>query len=775
METETRQLKALPTRETGALVPRGEPAHPGALARWFADPGRRIAGMKDDPGLSRQLVGRSAGVLFVISGAVNLVAIAQPVSGDNLLGELLVGLAVTATGLILWVLPWGRWPLRASLWLAPMAFIFIGLSNWAGGRDPWSYAVFFLVAFAWIGICHRQGTSALLLPLFAAAYVLPLVFMHQDAGVALASVVYVGLACLLIGESVAWVSARWRNAQDDLKQREAEERLHALVQNASDVIAIVTPDAAIQYCSPSVESVLGFPAADLAGKPFTTLVHQDDAARVERFLSECSARAGATAVGEWRLVHRDRTSRHVETVGANLIDNPQVRGLVLTARDISERKALEQQLAHQALHDALTDLANQALFKERLVHALARCKRRKSSLAVLFIDLDNFKAVNDSRGHNVGDEVLIRVGERLGECVREGDTVARLGGDEFAVLLEDIRNQSDAADAGARIVAGLAASLRVRGIGTITGASIGIALRASAGDTADSLMRDADVAMYAAKRNGKGRFEFFDPSMHSAVIERLELESDLRRAIEAGELLMYYQPILDLHSGAVHSLEALVRWQHPTRGLLLPEAFLPLAEETGLIVPIGRFAMEQACRELRTWHELSLHEPISVSVNLSARQLQDPGVVDDLQGALSCAGVDPRFLILEITETTLVQDMMTASRRLEALRALGIRLALDDFGTGYSSLSYLQRFRVDVLKVDRSFTAAFREGDDGSTLTKAIIALGRALGLQTVAEGIEDAEEHGWMRSLGCEFGQGFHFARPMAGGEVTEFLARAG
>ena len=540
----------------------------------------------------------------MISGVVNLVSMAQPVAGEHVLGELLTGLAVTSTGLVLWLLPWNRWPLRASLGAVPVAFLFTALSNWAGGEDPWSYAVFFLVAFAWVGICHRRGTSAMMLPLFAAAYLVPLLVWHQDSSVALASTIYVGLACLLIGESVAWVSARWRSAQADLKQHEAEERLHALVQNASDVIAIVSPDAAIQYCSPSVERVLGFSAGELAGRPFTTLVHDDDMARVERFLSECSSRAGSTVVGEWRLVHRDRTSRHVETLGANLMDHPQVRGLVLTARDISERKALEQQLAHQALHDALTNLANQPLFKERLTHGLTRCKRRKSSLAVLFVDLDNFKTVNDSRGHNIGDEVLAQVAERLGDCVREADTVARLGGDEFAVLLEDVRGPADAADAGARIMASLAVPLVVRGVETITGASIGIALRGSAADTADSLMRNADVAMYAAKRNGKGRFEFFDPSMHSAVIERLELESDLRRAIEAGELLMYYQPILDLHSGAVHSLEALVRWQHPTRGLLLPEAFLPLAEETGLIVPIGRFAIGEACRQLHTWHGL---------------------------------------------------------------------------------------------------------------------------------------------------------------------------
>ena len=726
-------------------------------------------------GLSNRLVGRSAALLFAICGIVNLVAALQPVPGVDGVFEATIGVGAIVAGMIAWYLPWNRWPAHASLWLAPFAFCGIALSNASGGQDPWSYAAFFLVTFAWLGICHPRGTSLVMLPLFVAAYLLPLPYLGQATSVALVSTLYVGIACLLVGESVGWVSERWRSAQAALQEREAEERFRALVQNSSDLITVVRPDATIEYCSPSVEGILGYTGDELVGTSFGELVHRDDAAQVARFLADCDNGVATTAACHWRLRRRDRSYRQIETVGANLVDHPQVRGLVLTSRDVTERKALEEQLSHQAYHDALTGLGNLALLRDRLSHALARGKRRKASLGLLFIDLDNFKPVNDSRGHTAGDQVLATVAGRLEECVRGVDTVARLGGDEFAVLLEDLSGEPEAAEVASRIVAELAAPIALPDSQVVIGASIGIAVSDSGRVGAEELMRNADIAMYAAKRAGKGRYAHFDPSMHGAVLERLELEKELGRAVEAGELQMFYQPIVNLRTGAVDTVEALLRWPHPSRGLLLPEAFLPLAEETGLIVPIGHFTCADACRQLGIWHKAGGAASVAVSVNLSARQLADPSLIEMLEAALADAGVDPRYLILEITETTLIQDMAATSRRLEALRALGVRLALDDFGTGYSSLSYLQRFRVDMLKVDRSFVAAHREGSDGSTLAGAIISLGHALNLQTVAEGIEDVEELDWVRGLGCEFGQGYHLAEPMPGDTVARFLTERG
>jgi diguanylate cyclase (GGDEF)-like protein/PAS domain S-box-containing protein len=723
-------------------------------------------------GLSKQLVGRSAALLFVISGAVNLAAAFQTVEGANRLLVLCNGLAVTLLGLLAWRLPWERWSPRATLWLSPVAFAAVALSNTAGGDDPWSYAAFYMIIFAWVGICHAPRTSFWLMPLFVAAYVIPLGPLHMASTTSYLSTVYVGAACLLIGESVAWVSARWRRSEASLKDREAEERFSALVGHSSDLITVVSPDATVEYCSPSVERILGYAPGELAGTPFGAIVHRDDAAHVEQFIGDCLERPGKTLTREWRLRTRDRSYRQVETVAANLVDHPQVRGVVLTSRDVTERKALEEQLSHQAFHDALTGLGNLALLRDRVSHALRRATRRKVPIALLFVDLDNFKTVNDSHGHGAGDATLTTVAARLEECVRGVDTVARLGGDEFAVLFEDLGGEQEAAEVAARIVDALAQPICVEGAQVVVGASIGVAMCATAATSADELMRNADVAMYAAKRDGKGRFAFFDPSMHGAVLERLELEKDLARALDAGELVMHYQPIINLQTGRVDTVEALVRWQHPTRGLLLPVAFLALAEETGLIVPIGKFTFTQGCRDLRRWHDLSTDgAPPALSINLSARQLQDAHLVDDLRAALQDAGVDPRYLILEITETALIQDLMATGRKLEALRALGVRLALDDFGTGYSSLSHLQRFRVDMLKVDRSFVTAHRDDTDDSALAKAIIQLGQALNLQTVAEGIEGIEELDWVRDMGCEYGQGFHLGEPMPGHELADFL----
>jgi diguanylate cyclase (GGDEF)-like protein len=426
-------------------------------------------------------------------------------------------------------------------------------------------------------------------------------------------------------------------------------------------------------------------------------------------------------------------------------------------------------MVHQALHDSLTGLPNRALFLDRLEHALDRAEGGDPSVAVLFLDLDRFKTVNDSLGHAAGDELLIGVGARIAANVRPSDTAARLGGDEFAVLLEDSRDKSDAARLADRLATALREPFVLHGKEVFIGASIGIACGARHGQ---DLLRYADLAMYRAKATGHARYEFFEPEMGAAVVERLELEADLRRAVERDELVLHYQPIVHLTTGTVATVEALVRWQHPTRGLIPPLTFIPLAEETGSIVEIGRWVLREACRQAADWQRRYASDPpLGVSVNLSCRQLQQPGFVDEVATTLREARIHPQTLTLEITEGMLMENTEDTIGRLRALKELGVRLSIDDFGTGYSSLRYLRQFPLDSLKIPKPFIDDVADDAKESALTQAIIHLGRSLGLEVVAEGIEENRQLSELRKLGCELGQGFLLAKPRNAGGIDVLL----
>ncbi|MGZ4356924.1 MAG: putative bifunctional diguanylate cyclase/phosphodiesterase, partial [Gaiellaceae bacterium] len=488
------------------------------------------------------------------------------------------------------------------------------------------------------------------------------------------------------------------------------------------------------------------------------LISIDGSGDVEAHTIECS------------VSHRDGATLRFEVQHTDLLHDEHVRGIVLNSRDVSERKAFEEQLAHQAFHDPVTKLANRALFSDRVEHALMRTQRGVHEIAVMFIDLDDFKTVNDSLGHAAGDEVLQEVGRRLKIAVRPGDTVARFGGDEFAVLLDGVSGSSDAADAAGRILRALDLPIEIEGKNVFPRASVGICLVGEEVETpeASELLRNADVAMYMAKRDSKGSYRVFEPTMHERVVERLELRSDLQHALTMDQLELHYQPVVRLADRTILGVEALVRWNHPTRGTIPPIQFIPVAEETGLIIPMGRWILETACHEgARLQKAFSRAEPLTMSVNLSVRQLQSETLIADVRQALEVSGLPAASLVLEITESLMLTDTDFAMMQLHELKALGIRLAMDDFGTGYSSLSYLSRFPVDILKMDRSFVGA----EDNSTLTSAIIALGTSLSLEVVAEGIELAEQASSLEELGCELGQGFLFARPMDSDALTKFL----
>jgi diguanylate cyclase (GGDEF)-like protein/PAS domain S-box-containing protein len=543
--------------------------------------------------------------------------------------------------------------------------------------------------------------------------------------------------------------------------RSSEARFRSVIQNLSDILAILDADSKITYISPSIERSSKFEIVELLGRKITDFAHPDDIEKLVGFIDEIKHNKEATALMEWQLRDADGSFYFVESIGINLLDDPHVAGIVITTRNITERKNLEAQLMHQAFHDPLTNLANRVLFRDRVEHALMRYKRQETPLAVLFLDLDDFKTINDSLGHAAGDDLLKSVAERLLGCVRFGDTVARLGGDEFAILLEDTEQANNAVTIAERVLDCAREPFNVGGFDVKVGISVGIAFSSSGKETADELLRNADVSMYIAKESGKGCYTIFENRMYETILSQIELEADLRRAIDNGEFSLYYQPIVRLDTKKVAGFEALVRWNHPVHGIILPENFIPLAEQTGLILPLGKWIIEESCRQVRKLYNKYKRE-FSMTINISGKQLQHSGFSADINSALQSAGTLASSIILEITESVMMQNTEDMLKRLVKLKSLGVRLAIDDFGTGYSSLSYLQQFPVDILKIDKSFTKGINQGSEKSAVARTIISLSDTLQLSTIAEGIEFPEQVPTLESLGCKFGQGFYFARPL-------------
>jgi diguanylate cyclase (GGDEF)-like protein/PAS domain S-box-containing protein len=564
---------------------------------------------------------------------------------------------------------------------------------------------------------------------------------------------------------------------EDLHRRQSEARFRSLVAHSSDLITVLDAHGVVTYQSPSIQRVLGYRADEIEGTEFANLLRKSDRPRLAQIVAgigEAYVGGGAeTHVIECSLRHRDGAWLEFEVQHTDLLQDEHVRGVVLNSRDVSERKQFEDQLAHQAFHDPVTSLANRALFADRVEHSIKRASRGGPAIGVMFIDLDDFKTVNDSLGHAAGDSVLQEVARRLQNAVRPGDTVARFGGDEFAILLDGIADSSEAADVAGRILGVLELQYDVDGKQVYPRASVGICLAGDEFGTTDAeeLLRNADVAMYMAKRDSKGSYRVFEPAMHERVVERLELQAELQRALELEQLEIHYQPVVRLDKQADYGVEALLRWIHPTRGTIPPLQFIPLAEETGQIIQIGRWVLLQACKQAATLHEqFPRTPPLTISVNLSVKQLQSESIIEDVIDALEASGLPPDALVLEITESVMMADTDLAVERLQQLKAIGVRLAMDDFGTGYSSLSYLSRFPVDILKMDRSFLSTEHEE---SGLIAAIIALGTTLHLDVVAEGIELPEQITSLRDLGCDLGQGFFFAKPMTHEALVEYLVK--
>jgi len=676
-----------------------------------------------------------------------------------------------------------------------------------------------------------------------------------------------------------------KRTEEELRQ--SEQRFRSLIENATDIILIVDVNGICRYVSPSQERILGYSKAEVLGESIFNWVHPDEVHLVQRVLKGVIHHpCVGLGLAEYRVRHKNGHECVLEAVATNLLDEPAVQGIVVNCHDVTERKAAEDQLFHDALYDALTELPNRVLLMDRLGQAFARAKRNPNyQFGVIFLDLDRFKVINDSQGHQAGDRLLFTIARRLVSSVRSGDTVARLGGDEFIVLLEEIEDVSEAIATANRIQQALAQPLHLEGHKVTVTASIGIALNTPEYQWPGDILRDADIAMYRAKALGKARYQVFAAAMHTRAVALMQLESDLRRAVEltyrgAGEagrggdwemedrnltsvalplcpFVPYYQPIISLSHGTVVGFEALVRWLHPERGLVSPAEFIPVAEETGLIVPLGQWVLREACSQMVKWqeslkshslgeidfnsggaglrgnrqwrsppvqigeeqveassklnqnlfnlewemcelHPISKtsqnqnlpfpncelpipHYPLShpnsqltISVNLSGRQFSHPDLIEQIKEVLEETGLEGQYLKLEITESVVMEDGESAVAMLSQLRDLGINLCIDDFGTGYSSLSYLHRFPINTLKIDQSFVGRMGADGENSEIVRAIVMLAHSLGMDVVAEGVETSHQLAKLRSLGCEFGQGYFFSRPVESDAATALLSPA-
>ncbi len=556
-----------------------------------------------------------------------------------------------------------------------------------------------------------------------------------------------------------------KQSQDELQASQA--RLSGILELASEAIISVDENQRIQLFNQGAEKIFGYTAEQVLAQPLDLLLPERFREAHRQYIHQFAQSSGVARVMGLRPEIFARRQDGTEFPAEASISKLELKGekvLTVILRDITERKQAEEQLQHIAFYDSLTELPNRALFMDRLEHVLQRAKRNQDCLfAVLFLDLDDFKLINDSLGHLAGDRLLKEIARRLRNCLRPSDTLARLGGDEFTILLEELKNLEDAIKVAERIHNQLSLPFKLNSHEIFPNTSIGITLSTMGYDQPKEILRDADTAMYRAKTLGKGRYEVFDSYLHQSAVARLQLKNDLRRAIERQEFLIYYQPIRELATGRLTGFEALLRWQHPERGFVSPAEFIPVAEETGSIVPLGQWILSEACRQMKAWQEqLPTAESLKISVNLSGKQLTEAEFIEKINQILTQTGLDSRSLKLEITESTLMENVEVTTKMLRQLRARKINLSLDDFGTGYSSLSYLHRFPLNTLKIDRSFVSRMKANDENSEIIRAIVTLAHTLGMDVTAEGVETQEQLEQLKLLRCEQGQGYLFSRPL-------------
>ena len=543
------------------------------------------------------------------------------------------------------------------------------------------------------------------------------------------------------------------------------ERFRSAFDHAAIGMALVSSEGRWLQVNRSLCDILGYAEHDLLSTDFLGITHPEDLPAALANISQVLKGKTATSQMEKRYIHKNGHEVWVHWCVSLARDAyTQSVHLIFQIQDITDRKLAEQRLHHDAFHDALTGLPNRALFMDHLKLAIARSQRHHQRLfAVLYLDLDRFKIVNDSLVHTTGDQLLVGIADRLKQNLRPGDTVARLGGDEFTVLVEDIADEAEAIQIAERIQKELSIPFALNGREVFTTISMGIAPSSTGYANAEDILRDADTAMYRAKASGKARYEIFDTAMHARALNLLQMETDMRRAVEREEFFLHYQPIVSLENFALRGFEALVRWQHPERGYISPMDFIPVAEETGLIIPLGEWVLREACRQMQRWQKLFPSDtPLFISVNLSSKQFGQSDLIEKAATIFHETGINPRTIKLEITESVVMENIETATEMLKQLRALGVQLSIDDFGTGYSSLSYLHRFPIDTLKIDRSFVTRMSGQNENTEIVRTIVVLAQNLGMDVVAEGVETNDQLRLLRELGCENGQGYFFSKPV-------------
>jgi len=560
-----------------------------------------------------------------------------------------------------------------------------------------------------------------------------------------------------------------KRAHLELEKR--EQRFRALVEKSWSGVVLLNSDLAFSYVGASTFRLLGYSEEELKGTTLLSYVHPRERQAARQIFAELAAGQRQESHGELRFMHKSGTWVWLEGFAQNLLHDPSVTAIIINYRDISQRKATEKQLEYQAYYDALTGLPNRLLFRDRVVIAMAQARRNKRGIAVMYLDLDHFKLVNDGLGHSIGDALLSEVAARLQSSIRSSDTISRLGGDEFTVLLNEVADSDSAAGVARKILQSFARPFRVQAHELFVTASIGISLFPGDGEDVETLLKCADSAMYRAKELGRNQMQLFTASMNERYVRRLAVEQSLHHALERDELEVYYQPIFDRSRRRIDSLEALVRWNHPTRGLVLPGDFIGLAEDTGLIVPMGDSILRTVARQLRQWHDAGL-TGLRASVNISAPQFQQPNFVASVAAAIAENGLDPSALQLEMTESIAVQNIEMTMNVLRDLRTLGVSVAVDDFGTGQSSLIYLKRFPIDTVKIDQVFVRDATADQSTAAIVSYIINLAHTLGLTVVAEGVETEEQFAFLQLHGCDFVQGFLFSAAMPAHEVEAFVA---